>query len=278
METAVLVIDLVNDFVSGVLGSERSASIIPQVKRFLDGLRKKGVLVIYLTDSHLPGIDPEFELWPRHAEQGTEGAEIVDEIIEKTRDLGKSGKAMRNRLKGAAEELQKLKEDFERAKTEALVDFLTGAANRKAFDEKLMAAVSKNNSNGGLLSLLMIDIDHFKLYNDTYGHPQGDKLLKDIAALLLENLRKIDVAARYGGEEFVIISPQTSKEEAYNIAERIRIKTESIVRQGENKKITVSAGIATFPEDADDKDGLVEKTDKALYKAKQRGRNRVCVA
>jgi nicotinamidase-related amidase len=80
METAVLVIDIINDFVSGALGSERSASIIPNVKRLLDGLRKKGVPVIYLTDAHLPGIDPEFELWPRHGEQGTEGAEILDEI------------------------------------------------------------------------------------------------------------------------------------------------------------------------------------------------------
>jgi diguanylate cyclase len=204
---------------------------------------------------------------------------IVDEIIEKTRDLGKSGKTMRNRLTEAAEELEKLKQQFERAKTEALVDFLTGVANRKAFDEKLMAAVRDSSTNGGLLSLLMIDIDHFKQFNDKYGHVVGDEVLKFTTARIKEMIRGTDFVARYGGEEFSVLLPETTLENAARVAENIR----EVFSKGKLKKsgsstylgqLTVSIGVGQYHSNETAKE-FVQRTDQALYFAKENGRNRV---
>lgn len=204
---------------------------------------------------------------------------IVDEIIEKTRDLGESGKAIQSRLKGAAEELQELKEEFERAKTEALVDFLTGAANRKAFDEKLMTTIRESNSNGGLLSLLMIDIDHFKQFNDKYGHVVGDEVLKFTTARIKEMVRGTDFLARYGGEEFAVLLPETSLAGAGRVAENIReaFSKRKLKRAGSSTylgQLTVSIGVGQYHPSEDAKE-FVQRTDQALYFAKENGRNRV---
>jgi diguanylate cyclase (GGDEF)-like protein len=125
----------------------------------------------------------------------------------------------------------------------------------------------------------MIDIDHFKSYNDRHGHPKGDELLIKVAELVKEGLRKTDIAARYGGEEFAVILPETGKEGARLVAERLRKNVESYPFPGRESqplgRLTLSVGVATYPEDADSVMRLVAKADENLYKAKDGGRNRV---
>ena len=125
----------------------------------------------------------------------------------------------------------------------------------------------------------MLDIDHFKEYNDKYGHLVGDAILKEVAGTIKESIRQVDSVGRYGGEEFLIILTETDKNGARFAAERIRQAVESkrIKVYDEDLKATVSIGIATFPEDAEETQALIEKADKSLYRAKQTGRNRICV-
>jgi diguanylate cyclase (GGDEF)-like protein len=132
-----------------------------------------------------------------------------------------------------------------------------------------------------LLSLILFDIDHFKKYNDAHGHPAGNEVLKQIAAILKEEAREVDVTARYGGEEMVIILPETSRRRAIDLADRIRRRIEETHFENMEtqpfERITVSAGVSTYPVDASSEEELIHKADLSLYKAKSLGRNRVAV-
>jgi two-component system cell cycle response regulator len=122
-----------------------------------------------------------------------------------------------------------------------------------------------------------MDIDHFKSYNDTYGHLAGDEALRRTGVLLKESIRSCDYAARYGGEEFILILPETGPEDGVETAERIRnqISEKDMGSDGDSLKVTVSVGVASFPRDGDDPHSLMKRADAALYEAKRRGRNRV---
>ena len=124
----------------------------------------------------------------------------------------------------------------------------------------------------------MIDIDHFKTYNDNYGHLVGDVILRELAKSLRESIREIDFIGRFGGEEFSVFLPQTAKDQALQVAERLReiIANTEFSAYDETLRLTVSIGVANFPLNSRDKDFLIEIADKSLYKAKQEGRNRVC--
>src|SRR5262249_10921342 len=129
-----------------------------------------------------------------------------------------------------------------------------------------------------LLSVLMLDLDHFKRFNDTYGHPAGNKALEMLANMLHSQVRETDLVARYGGEEFAIILPETTKYEAHDLANRIRMRVESSVIEPPDaapQRVTVSAGLATYPRDARSAEALLASADEALYSSKHAGRNRV---
>ncbi len=167
----------------------------------------------------------------------------------------------------------------EHTKRLAVTDGLTGLFNHREFQKKLKAEVRRGIRYKRVFSLLMIDIDHFKSFNDTYGHPVGDDVLKCVAQTIKESVRDIDITARYGGEEFVVILPETSKENALVVAERVRSKIqEKSVGQSlgnGNLPITVSIGVASFPEDTSTSEKLIANSDQALYQAKRKGRNRI---
>ncbi|MHB8155716.1 MAG: GGDEF domain-containing response regulator [Candidatus Omnitrophota bacterium] len=154
----------------------------------------------------------------------------------------------------------------------AVRDGLTGLFNRRYFNELIAAEVNRLKRSPESLSLLMLDIDNFKKYNDTQGHPAGDILLKDGAKAFKSSVRSSDVICRYGGEEFVIVMPKTNKAVAQIVAERLRVQV------GLYLPITVSIGIASIPEDAQEVEVLIAKADGALYLAKQTGKNRWCAA
>ena len=161
----------------------------------------------------------------------------------------------------------------------SITDPLTGLLNRRYFQERLTEEVDRASRHGHPLALIMMDIDHFKLYNDTNGHPAGDKALVLLGRVLRASIRAIDVVSRFGGEEFAIILPETRKREALEIGERIRKEVESLYFPGEETqpggRLTVSMGVAGYPEDARDIKALIQKADRALYVAKARGRNRI---
>jgi diguanylate cyclase (GGDEF)-like protein/PAS domain S-box-containing protein len=163
-----------------------------------------------------------------------------------------------------------------RLETLASLDALTGLRNRRSFEERLIEELARAKRNGRPLALLLLDIDHFKAFNDSFGHPRGDEVLRIVARLITRSIRDADFAARYGGEEFAIILPDTEREGALQMGERLR---EAIERATWTERpITISVGAATVGPDATTVDQLVDFADRALYRSKERGRNRVTVA
>ena len=157
----------------------------------------------------------------------------------------------------------------------AQIDPLTGLANRGTFQDALARELSRSDRSGEQFSLLILDLDHFKNVNDTYGHQIGDDVLKSVAATMETIKRDFDTASRYGGEEFAVILPGCSAGDSRVVAERFR---KSIQEQREPVEITASVGIATFPVDATSTKDLIKMADDALYESKRRGRNQVTVA
>lgn len=170
---------------------------------------------------------------------------------------------------------QRLEQELRRLST---TDALTGLYNRRHLDATLSREFDRTARAGNPpLSIIMIDIDHFKKFNDTHGHDQGDRVLKAVALCLRDSLRQHDVPCRYGGEEFLAILPNTPGEGVGVVAERLRRTVEDLVVDG--LKVTISLGTATFPElPAKNSDKLVEAADGALYRSKEQGRNRVTAA
>jgi len=154
----------------------------------------------------------------------------------------------------------------------AMLDGLTGLYNHRYFKELMRAETARLKRNKNNFSLLMIDIDNFKTYNDTKGHVAGDELLKKAAGLFKKLVREVDPVCRYGGEEFVVMLPETDKPGAQLVAERL------VMQFGLYMATTISVGIANFPIDTQDCEQLIEKADTALYNAKKTGKNKWCAA
>ncbi|MCG3175553.1 MAG: hypothetical protein MOGMAGMI_00486 [Candidatus Omnitrophica bacterium] len=168
---------------------------------------------------------------------------------------------------------------YERMGELAIRDSLTGLYLNRYFQYRLSEEILRGASSGKPLSLILLDIDHFKRYNDEFGHAAGDLVLRSIATLLHGCLRSTDLAARYGGEEFVVLLPDTAKDQAAQLAERIRASIEAhrIVLRRTESRVTASLGVSSYPEDGRAKEELIWAVDRALYDAKEKGRNRVVV-
>jgi diguanylate cyclase (GGDEF)-like protein len=171
--------------------------------------------------------------------------------------------------------------DLLRAKNEelehlAITDALTGLFNRRHLMTVLSRETLRARRHEAPYVILMMDVDHFKAYNDTFGHQAGDDVLTRVGVVLGQVVREVDVAARYGGEEFLVLLPETRIEEGERVAERIRGFIENeFSGPEENRRVTVSIGVAAYPSDGETLEALIASADAALYRAKQRGRNRV---
>jgi diguanylate cyclase (GGDEF)-like protein len=187
------------------------------------------------------------------------------------------GRLRRNRdeLDSVNAELQEKNRELHQL---SIIDELTGLHNRKHLMETLDAEVTRSKRNDHTFALLVVDIDHFKLINDTYGHQKGDQVLRQLGAVFRETVRSVDYVARYGGEEFIVILPEVGMAGGHEVAERIRerISLERINRKGD--RITVSIGMAMFAEHGNSAELLFQQADQALYAAKNSGRNRVAMA
>ncbi len=168
---------------------------------------------------------------------------------------------------------------FQRTKDLAIHDELTRLYTKGYFSERLKEECKRGLRQDITFSLLMLDIDYFKNYNDKFGHTSGDIVLKNLSHTMTDFLKDASsIISRFGGEEFCIILPFQDKSSAYKIADELRVKIEKtkIVLRKQETHVTVSIGVASFPQDTTDADELILKSDKAMYKAKQKGRNRVC--
>jgi diguanylate cyclase (GGDEF)-like protein len=171
-----------------------------------------------------------------------------------------------------------LKETHTDLQQKSSTDELTGLFNRRFLAKAFGIELSRAERSGKALSVLMIDIDHFKAFNDRFGHPEGDTVLRNTGAFLLGHLRSTDVSARYGGEEFIVLLPATEKKEAGQKAETLRKAfAEAGLSSAKNAKVTVSIGVASMPDDGLTEHELVGAADAALYVAKRQGRNRVAI-
>jgi diguanylate cyclase (GGDEF)-like protein len=172
-------------------------------------------------------------------------------------------------------------QEFEDTERSARTDPLTGLANRRVFDDAVDREIRRSRRYRWPLTVLMLDLDHFKRINDSYGHLLGDLVLERVGGILRHAVREADVVCRYGGEEFAVVLPETSRVGGFAVAERIRRRVEHEFHErglaGHELSLTVSCGLATYPEDGLHAIEILARADEALYGAKREGRNRVCV-
>jgi diguanylate cyclase len=205
---------------------------------------------------------------------------IASEIVAGAQNLKDSGDLVAAKLVASQKEIANLRENLAKATTESERDFLTGSYNRKAFDKRLLEAMQEAKEKHTELVLIMLDVDHFKKFNDNYGHLIGDEVLKIVAKTLTDSVKGMDTVARYGGEEFAVILPKTPVGGGMIVADAIRkaIAGRELKRKdtGMNYgQITISAGVASFRVEADSPESFVKRADEALYRSKHSGRNRV---
>ncbi|MGO9360178.1 MAG: GGDEF domain-containing protein [Xanthobacteraceae bacterium] len=204
---------------------------------------------------------------------------VVNSLVKSTRDMRDNNKILENRLIGSKQEVANLQQSLEAIRAETLTDPLTGLGNRKYFDRAIEDAVKNAVKNGEPLSLLMFDIDHFKSFNDNYGHLTGDQVLRLVAMSLKATIKGQDITARYGGEEFAVVLPNTALRQALTVADHIRraVMSKELKKKSTGEilgRVTISVGVSML-QPGDDTDSLIERSDACLYAAKRNGRNRV---
>jgi diguanylate cyclase len=205
--------------------------------------------------------------------------EIVDTLLKSTREMRDTNKALEARLALSKTEIGNLQQSLEAIRAESLTDPLTGLGNRKYFDRMIETEVQNALANNQPLSLLMFDIDHFKSFNDSYGHLTGDQVLRLVGMSLKQTIKGQDITARYGGEEFVVVLPNTALRQALTVADHIRraVMAKELKKKSTGEilgRVTISVGVSMLKPD-DDADSLIERADACLYAAKRAGRNRV---
>src|SRR5689334_9018648 len=213
------------------------------------------------------------------AKDGEQVKAIVDSLMKSTREMRETNKALEDRLSLSKTEISNLQHSLEAIRAESLTDPLTGLGNRKYFDRSIEAAVQGALESGEPLSLLMFDIDHFKSFNDSYGHLTGDQVLRLVGMSLKQTIKGQDITARYGGEEFAVVLPNTALRQALTVADHIRraVMSKELKKKSTGEilgRVTISVGVSMLKQ-GDDTDSLIERADACLYAAKRNGRNRV---
>lgn len=208
--------------------------------------------------------------------------DLLKDVMSDTDNMIQQNKKLEDQLDHSAQIMEELQRNLETVRREALTDGLTGLANRKAFDAELQRMAEEAQSTGQPFTLLMLDIDHFKSFNDNYGHLVGDQVLRLVAKTMTDGVKGRDIAARFGGEEFAIILPETQMNAGVVVGNALRkaVATKDVINRSTGEKlarITMSVGVAEFAA-GEDVHELIERADAALYTAKHNGRNQVAAA
>jgi diguanylate cyclase len=204
---------------------------------------------------------------------------IVESLVQATKEMEKNNQALEERLSASKQEITVLQQNLDAVRNESLTDPLTSLSNRKYFDDTLAKAIVEARARGEALSLMMTDVDHFKKFNDSYGHLTGDQVLRLVAISVKQNVKGQDIAARYGGEEFAVVLPNTVLRSAITVADHIRraVMTKELMKRSTGEhlgRVTISVGVAAL-QPHDSAQSLIERADNCLYAAKRSGRNRV---
>ena len=204
---------------------------------------------------------------------------LVANVLTETKDMVEMNKKLEQQLTDSTGEIARLREEVVQVRQEASTDGLTGLPNRKTLDATIQEEAEKAKSSRSFLSFIMSDVDHFKKFNDTYGHQLGDQVLKLVAATMTQTVRGQDTPARYGGEEFCVVLPNTNLQEARKVAENIRnaVASKKLVNRRKGMdlgKITLSLGVSEYSL-GEDVSTFMKRADDALYAAKRSGRNKV---
>jgi len=205
---------------------------------------------------------------------------LAAKLLDETRTMQQANQNLEDKLKVSQNDISSLKGDLDAARRETMLDPLTKIANRKSFDQRMKQEIETATEKNSTFSLLMMDIDHFKAFNDNFGHQTGDQVLRLVAMTVKSNIKGRDHAARYGGEEFAAILPDTTINGARAIADKIRnaVYAKELLKRSTNQKlgrITISIGAAQFDSNKDSLHTIIERADECLYTAKREGRNRV---
>jgi len=204
---------------------------------------------------------------------------VVQSLMKSTHEMRETNKALEERLTLSKSEISNLQQSLEAIRAESLTDPLTGLGNRKYFDRMIEMEVQNAQAAGEPLSLLMFDIDHFKSFNDSYGHLTGDQVLRLVGLSLKQTIKGRDITARYGGEGFAVVLPNTALRQALTVADHIRraVMAKELKKKSTGEilgRVTISVGVSML-KPGDDTDSLIERADACLYAAKRNGRNRV---
>lgn len=204
---------------------------------------------------------------------------MISRLQQETKTVAEQNNKLREQLFASLTQVKDLRSNLDNVKKESITDALTGIGNRKAFTAEMHKVIQETVKKGETLCVIMIDIDHFKKFNDKYGHLVGDQVLKLVATTLKENIKGRDFVARWGGEEFGLLLPNTSLSDAVVLGDQLRLTVASkkIIRKPQNEDlgtITLSMGTTTFIYGENPND-FVDRADQALYRAKQEGRNRI---
>jgi diguanylate cyclase len=204
---------------------------------------------------------------------------IVETLVHAAKDMEQSNQQLEERLSESKQEINELQSNLEAVRNESLTDPLTQLYNRKHFDDALAQAIAEAHLKDEPLSLMLTDIDHFKAFNDNFGHLTGDQVLRLVALSVKQNVQGQDIAARYGGEEFAVVLPNTVQRSAITVGDHIRraVMTKELMKRSTGEhlgRVTISIGVATLHK-GETAASLIERADACLYAAKRHGRNRV---
>jgi diguanylate cyclase len=265
-----------------VLKQGLSRDIIDLIQRFEDEMMKIAD-VVETTGASASGNSEKLRFLSTELKRSASGnpaiGALMDSVLSVAKSVREANERLEDQLAKSSDEVVTLRRNIENIQQEAMLDPLTGVKNRKTFDTEILRLMRDATDAGQPLALIMADVDHFKLFNDRWGHQTGDHVLRLVADVMNANIKGQDVLARYGGEEFAIILPGTTLQNAVMLADRIRKAVES--RRLKKRRTDEDLGVVTLSMGAallrwnDTVDTLVERADGLLYAAKKSGRNRV---
>jgi diguanylate cyclase len=254
---------------------ETGSRIAHEIADALDALKKAGAT----TERYGATLNVAADSLQNASIDGDALKRLISVLASATTEMSKQNASLSTKLAQSSQEMEKLRTSLRQARAEALTDALTGVANRKLFDETLRLRKEEADAEKTELSLILCDIDHFKSFNDTWGHQTGDQVIRFVASALTKFALPDHLVARYGGEEFAVIMPRTPLKEAARLADQIRtaIEAKRLVRRSTNETIgavTVSFGAALYAS-GETASQVIARADECLYMSKRNGRNRV---